>query len=1033
MPRNKKSGFLILVLIAFAPSMVFAQPLNDWENPQMVSFNTIAPHAHFIPFQNERQAMSGNNSSNLFSLDGLWKFNWVSKVADRPATFYRKDFNAVSWKEIKVPANWQTEGYDSYIFTDVEYPIKPDPPFVPKDFNPVGSYIRDFNLPAGWQGQTVFLHFGAVNSFFYCWVNGQYLGFSKDSKTPAEFDVSKLLKKGKNRVAVQVFRFSDGTYLEGQDMWKLSGIERSVFLVKRPAHFIRDFYVKALLDENYTNGFLSLDIAMSGLQKSKGEKIKLKLIDESAGNKLVFEKEIPVGQNDSVQIRERLPTVKKWTAETPNLYTLVLVQKGKGGNILEVIRHKIGFRTVEIKHGLFLLNGKAIKFKGVNRHEHDMVTGKVITVESMIRDIRVMKQFNINAVRNSHYPNRYEWYELCDKYGLYVIDEANIECDGMVFHPLQTLSDHPDWMAAYLDRTKRMVEWNKNYTSIVTWSLANESRFGRNLVADYEWIKKRDNTRPVQYEEAKDNPYTDIICPMYKPLNVMLEYVRDWQQRPFIQCEYAHMMGNSGGNLKDDWDLIYRYPQLQGGFVWDFSDQTFLKKDGQGREFGAYGGDMGSVGATSDTSFCADGLFQSDRKPHPQAYELKKVYQNISFEAMPFGPAKIRIRNRFDFITLMEFGIRWHLRANGKELATGELPVLDLAPGADTILDLNLPVTTITDGAEQFLVMEAYVKAGTELLPSGHIIASEQFELPRSANKVKSAISRGSVLQAKETGQNLVVSNELCSFQWNKQNGWLSSISYGGKEILAGPLQPDFWRPATDNDIGNSLQIRCAVWHNIIDSAILQSLTIEQQADTYTITTMHALAAVEAIYKVTYTLRQGGELSVSASFLAAGKNYPELPRYGMKLQVKEEYDQVEWLGRGPFDNYWDRKSAAFIDRYKMPADALFHPYPRAQESGYRTDTRWMSLTAADGTGVRFSSDSLFCFGVLPFDRHKIDFNRSKNIHGATIDRDAFNWINIDYRQMGLGGDNSWGLKTHSEYLLPYTNYTYSFTISPEYN
>ncbi len=1006
-----------------------AQTAPDWEDPNKVSHNTVAPHAWFIPYPDAAAASSGGASSRVLSLDGDWLFNWVEKPADRPLDFYRPGFAADGWKKIKVPSNWQTEGYDRFIFTDVEYPIKPDPPHVPADFNPVGSYIRDVDLPANWKGQTIYLRFGAVNSFFYCWVNGQYIGFSKDSKTPAEFDVSRWLKPGKNRIAVQVFRFSDGTYLEGQDMWKLSGIERSVTLVRRPRFHIRDFFVKAGLTEDLAKGTFSLDIEWEG-EKPKGQQqLELRLVDESDQGRIVFSKIFSVKDDRTISLQDTLSGIRSWNAETPNLYLLQLVYRGAGGRVEELIRHRIGFRRVEVRNGLLLVNDKAIKLRGVNRHEHDMITGKVITVESMIRDIQVMKQYNINAVRNSHYPNREEWYELCDRYGIYVVDEANIECDGMDFHPLKTLSDQPDWKAAYLDRTRRMVERDKNFTSIITWSLGNESRFGSNFIATYEWTKARDNTRPVQYEEARDNPYTDIFCPMYKSTSVMLEYVKDWRRRPLIQCEYAHMMGNSGGNLADDWELINRYQQLQGGFIWDFSDQAFLKKDEKGRAFWAYGSDMGSVGATSDTSFCADGLFQADRQPHPQAYELKKVYQQVAFEGLPLSNV-VRITNRFDFLPLSAFRLRWKIKTSGAVQSEGEWPALALAPGADTVLNVPLPPGAALISGESFLLLEALTRDSLPLLSPGTVVATEQIALAGGITSKAAGGPEPVAVRVLDTVSNYRFGSGGFVASWDKHTGWINGLDMGSGNVLEGPVVPDFWRAVTDNDIGNSLQIRAAVWQHAADSAHLVSLTTAKDAaGIISVHTVHELSTVKASYRCSYTFEAGGGLRVSAELLPYGQGIPELPRFGMRFLLRRTLDQVDWFGRGPFDNYCDRKAAAFVDRYRMNVSDLFHPYPRAQESGYRTGVVRMHMSDSKGNGIGFEGEPLFSFGVLPFDRTKIDFNRSTNIHGSTVDHDNFYWVNIDFKQMGVGGDNSWGAKTHAEYILPYAPYRFSFRIN----
>ncbi len=607
----------------------------------------------------------GRKTSPLvLSLDGQWRFHLSPSPAQRPDSFFTDRYDVKGWKEIKVPAHWQTEGFDRFIFTDVEYPIPVNPPFPPEQDNPVGSYKRSFRVPDSWKGKRVTLRLGAVNSFFYCWVNGRYVGLSKDSKTAAEFDVTQYLRKGENTVSVQVFRFSDATYLEGQDMWKLSGIERSVELIARPQAGVEDFFVTALLDSTYQHGIFNLDVRLNA--PAPGGRMEVQLLDEAG--KSVYQQQQSVRQQTRFHFSSVLRHVKSWNAEHPHLYTLLISQYDAKGRLVECMSHKTGFRAVEIRNGLLLINGVAVKIKGVNRHEHDMHTGKVITTESMLNDIRLMKQYHVNAVRSSHYPNSPDWYRLCDEYGLYLVDEANIECDGMYFHPSKTLSDKPEWKEAYLHRTRRMFESNKNHTSIITWSLGNESGFGENFIATYQYLKSNDITRPVQYESAERNAYTDIVCPMYKSTATMLEYVRRWRDRPYIQCEYAHMMGNGGGNLQDYWDLIYRHAQLQGGFIWDFSDQTFQRKDKAGRDIWAYGRDMGNVGATSDTSFCADGLFAADRTPHPQAFEFKKVVQPVTFAPVPMSANAITVTNRLDFTNLDAFDFAWFVTRNGNAL-----------------------------------------------------------------------------------------------------------------------------------------------------------------------------------------------------------------------------------------------------------------------------------------------------------------------------------------------------------------------------
>lgn len=1024
---------VLSLVLAAMPWMAIAQTKNnDWENPTTPSFNTVTPHAWFIPSDNEQAAIRQQSGSSILSLDGNWKFHIVNNPTQRPADFYKKNYDISKWSEIPVPANWQTVGKDSYIFTDVEYPIKVNPPYVPEDFNPVGSYKRSFNLPTGWKSKDVFLRFGAVNSFFYCWINEQYIGFSKDSKTPAEFDITAYLKPGENTVSVQVFRFSDGTYLEGQDMWKLSGIERSVELIARPKLAVYDFFAKAGLDANYTNGIFDCTLTLNRRpQTQKQLALQMKLLDEKGNT--VYQQKISSDTGLNYQFKTELKDVKRWTAETPFLYTMVVNSFDKSGKLIESFAHRIGFRTAEVKHGLFLINGVPVKIKGVNRHEHDMFTAKVIDTESMIRDIKVMKSFNINAVRNSHYPNREEWYQLCDRYGIYVVDEANIECDGMDFHDLKTLSDKPDWKNAYMDRTRRMFERDKNFTSIITWSLGNESRFGENFIATYQFLKTSDNTRPVEYDEARDNPYTDIITPMYRPVNVLLEYTREWRSRPFILCEYAHMMGNGGGNLQAYWDLIYKHKQLQGGFIWDFSDQTFERKDANGRSFWAYGRDMGNVGATSDTSFCADGLFDAARHPHPQAFELKKVYQPVSFSTVGFAGNTIRLTNRTDFTDLNNYELQWFIKADGKLIASGKQPVQSIAPHTAGDIELKLPAFNRKAGTEYFLTVEARTIAATELLPAGHLAAWEQFKLPGFIASIKQGKKNLQPLQQSQINGLLNIGNGIFSVSFNQQSGWLSQYRFAGNDMLKDALIPHFWRAPTDTDIGNSMQIRCEVWEHPLQNARLDSFVISKQDELHTqINTVHYLSAIDAFYHVRYSIAADGDIQVNVSMNAGRGNLPEMPRFGMRVLLKEDYNKVTWFGRGPFDNYDDRKTAANIDLYSMPADSLFHPYPRAQESGYRTDVRWMGMQNEQGIGLMAIGAPTISTGVLHFDMKKLNFDRDakENNHGGSMSNDPLIWWNIDYKQMGVGGDNSWGAKTYADYMLPYADYDYSFTLRP---
>lgn len=1031
----KKSCFVFLFVL-FIVNIIAGQEINnDWENPARPVHNTMKPAAWFIPYPGEAAALSKGNSPFIKSLDGIWKFNLVNTPAERPVTFYKDHYDLRKWHDIKVPASWQTEGFDRFIFTDVEYPIPVNPPYVPADYNPVGSYKKSFTIPAEWKGKDIFIHFGAVSSFFYLWINEQYIGFSKDSKTAAKFNITPYLKKGQNTVSVQVFRFSDGSYLEGQDMWKLSGIERTVYLTARPSFSIYDFFVKTSLDYQYKDGLFSLKIAFNKKPSAleARQSVQVKIIDEEANNKILFEAGPAITANGEISINEVFPGIKKWNAETPYLYTLIINHVDKEGKIIETISHKIGFRKAEILHGLFLLNGVAVKFKGVNRHEFDMINGKVITREQMIRDIKLFKEYNINAVRNSHYPNAPEWYALCDQYGIYVVDEANIECDGMSFSPLKTLSDKAGWKNAYLNRTERMFEANKNFSSIITWSLGNESQMGDNFMATYQYLKSVDDSRPVAYEPASRTDYSDVFFPMYKSLHVMQEYVKEWRSKPYIQCEYAHMMGNSGGNLKEYWDLIYSNEQLQGGYIWDFSDQTFRIKDKNGRDIWGYGRDMGKVGETSDTSFCADGLFSADRKPHPQAFELKKIYQNIHVSPVDFATNKIDITNRFDFTNLSQYSFEWYIKGNGVMVVQGKLGRLDIAPHTTKTIQLNIPVFDVQPGVEYFLTINAKTKQESPLLPADFLVAFEQFKLPVYLEKEREAVSNLPSLELLQTNDQVKIATSSFTVLFDKKSGWLSGYDLQGVAIIKEALEPHFWRTATDNDIGNSQQIRCAVWQDPLKTAVLDSITVKQLDKQHIeVSTFHYLPDIKANYQAKYKVAANGSVQVNIEMLASAGDFPEMPRFGMRVILHKAFDRVKWFGRGPFDNYEDRKSAASIDLYQMPADSLFHPYARAQESGYRTDVWWISLTNKQGLGLMAEGSPVISTGVLHFDMHKLEFNKDapENNHGGSMMNDDLVWWNIDYRQMGVGGDNSWGAKPHAAYLLPYRNYQYTFTLRP---
>lgn len=754
---------ILFSLLILLPALAISQEIPvELEDPQIVSVNTMDPHAWFIPFPDTRSMIGKTNMESpwIKSLNGLWKFRWSENPYARPKDFYKTDFDVSSWKEIPVPSDWQMQGYDYPIYVNVRYPFDANPPLIPQEYNPVGSYKKEFDVPVEWLDMCVTLHLGGVNSAAFYWLNGEKLGYSEDSKTPVEFDVTGLLREKGNQLAIEVYRWSDGSYLEGQDFWRLSGIERDVFLYAKPGVHIYDYSVTTDLINNYTDAILNVEVDVRNVAPANNKgRHTLKMVLKDMDDKVVAEqkKNISFGSQPSVKVAfsREIKNPGKWTAETPQLYMLYISLENSKGEIMAA-GSKVGFREVEIRGMQLLVNGKPVYLKGVNRHEHDETTGHVISEGSMIKDIMLMKQNNVNAVRTAHYPNDSRWYELCDEYGLYVVDEANIESHGMGYTPERTLGNKPEWLEAHMDRTVRMVERDKNHPSIIIWSLGNEAGNGSNFMATYSWIKERDKTRPVQYERAVLGENTDIYCPMYMTAANMELYALGNPTKPLIQCEYAHAMGNSVGNLKDYWDIIYRYPVLQGGFIWDWVDQGIAQYDYQGRKYWAYGGDFGPEGVISDNNFCANGIISPDRRPHPALYEVKKVYQNINFETLDPAAGIYLIKNGFFFTPLSRYDIEYTIEENGvaikssilgqenllsgsgyaqenrSSMGTGSLP--EVLPGSHLIVKIDLSAITYKPDCEYFIIFRAKQKEEAQLIPAGHVVAYEQFKLAGPLN-----------------------------------------------------------------------------------------------------------------------------------------------------------------------------------------------------------------------------------------------------------------------------------------------------------
>jgi beta-galactosidase len=1027
---------------------------RDWENPELISINKEDPHATMISFPDEQSALESvkTNSPNYVLLDGTWKFNWVKSPDERPYWFFKNDYDTRDWKETDVPSNWQMRGYDVPLYVNIGYPFKKNPPFIHHDWNPVGSYKRSFSVPSDWKEKEVFLHFGAVSSAFYVWVNEQLVGYSEDSKVPAEFNITSNLKSGNNTIAVEVYRWCDGSYLEDQDFWRLSGIQRSVFLHARPKTRINDFFAVGDLENNYNDGLLKLAVSLKGAASEAGDFIIDASLYDGAEKIYSEKKDVKLFEGKAeVGFLKSIPAVKKWSAEKPNLYSLALTLKDKNGSVLESVSSKIGFRKVEIVNSQLLVNGVAIYIKGTNMHEHHDVNGHVIDEETILRDIKVMKSNNINAVRTSHYPQQELWYEMCDKYGLYLVDEANIESHGIGYNKDVTIADKPEWAAAHLDRMKRMVERDKNHPSVIIWSMGNEAGDGHNFLNGYKWIKGRDNTRVVMYERAEKatnapERHTDLWTDMYATIDFIETYAKDPKNdRPLIMCEYAHAMGNSTGNLQDYWDVIEKYPKLQGGFIWDWVDQGILKTNENGEKFWTYGGDFGEPGMPSDGNFCLNGLVWPDRTAHPGLYEVKRVYQYVGFEPVDLKTGLVKITNKYDFTDLAEFNFDWEVISDGNVLQSGKIPLSDFKPKSSA--NFLIPVEKIVPvpGEEYFLNLRFSRSDEWNYVPADHVYASAQFKLPLEADPETIKPDPLTMLQTKTIDKKLEVSGTDLVIVFDLISGRMESFNYKGKELFKKGPEPDFWRPPTDNDYGYNMDRHFGVWKKAGVRTVVTKANISQPEPGRVIVSFnYDIPDTEgkkiAGYASSYTILGSADVIIKNQFSKISSAIPEIPRMGMQMQLPQEFVNLTWLGRGPHENYIDRKTSADVGLYESTVADQYTPYIRPQENGYKTDTRWLTLTDENGTGVLVSGAPLISFAALnnihddfespgKLSQYRADA-LTANTHTVDVKpRDLIN-LNVDLGQMGVGGDNSWGARIHPQYRLADMKYEYSFRIRP---
>ncbi len=1014
--------------------------LNDWENPEVVGRNKEPGHCTLMVYPSVEMALTCDREASPFhqSLNGQWKFNCVRTPEDRPKDFYKPEFDVSKWAEIPVPSNWEMHGYDHAIYLNIRYPFPTNPPYIAHDYNPVGSYRREFTIPDTWDGRQVFLHFDGVMSAFYVWINGQQVGYSEDSMTPAEFNVTPYLQKGKNTLAAEVYRWSDGSYLEDQDFIRFSGIYRNVYLFSTPSVHIRDFFVRATLDDQYRDGILTIRPKLATYNNAdvKGWTVQAQLYD---GKNTVLPQPLKIDamrivresypQRDNVRfglLRDTVPSVKQWSDETPNLYTLVLTLHDPSGKVIEAESCRVGFRRVEIRDGQFFVNGRSIRFFGVNRHEHDPNLARAVPVSRMIEDIKLMKSNNVNALRMAHYPNDPRMYELCDQYGIYVMDEANLETHGVG----GLLSNIPVWHTAFLERAIRMVERDKNHASVVWWSLGNESGCGPNHAAMAGWIHDYDSTRPIHYEGAAgnpDSPFVDVISRMYERIPGLIRLANDDDHRPVVLCEYMHAMGNSDGNLREYWDAIRANRRCIGAFIWDFVDQGIRMKAPDGKWFWGYGGDFGDK--PNDDNFCCNGLTQPDRKPNPSLREVKKIYQRIHVTPADLSAGSFNIENEYDFRNLDFVEGSWELTCDGTVVQQGKLAKLTLLPKQIQKLDIPFTKPDLKAGSEYWLKVTFALAQDASWAPRGHVVAWDQFQIPFETGAAETiALDKMPPVKVQEQANAFIVSGDNFRMTVGKASGAIESLTFKGTELVTSPLIPNFWRAITDNDDGNGMIRRCAVWRKAGAERKVQSVKAEQVGPQLVRITADATLPIGdgTKYRTIYSVYGSGDVVVDGSMEPVGGNIPELPRFGMQLAIPGRYSTMTYLGRGPYENYWDRHTGSAVGLYSGTVEELLHVYTRPQESSNRTDVRWLMLADKDGAGLLAIGMPLLSVSAWPYSMEDLE----KAMHINELPRRDFVTLNLDYKQMGVGGDDSWGARTHPEYTLPARPYAYQFRLKP---
>lgn len=1029
--------FSILSLLLGVASVVCARQ-NEWENPLRYEWNKERPHADFALYESADDARTEDYALSPWykSLNGTWKFRYAPSVEESMKDFYRTDLEDGEWDDIRVPSNWELQGFGEPIIRNIQYVFSSNPPYIDVE-NPVGTYRTRFDVPDNWDGREVMLHFGSITGYARIYVNGKQVGMTKASKTPAEFNVTPYLKGKDNLLAVQVYRWHDGSYMEDQDFWRLTGIERDVYLQAYPKLTIWDFFLKPDLDDNYRNGVFrgEVDLREFAGNAVKSGTLKLDLLDGTGKKVLSRTGGFDVERSAKVAFSGTVRNVEKWNAERPYLYDCVLTLADASDKTLAVTACKVGFRKIEIKDSKLHVNGVPVYIKGVNRHEHSDTLGHVQTEDIMMRDLKLIKRLNMNAVRTSHYPNHPLFYKLCDKYGVYVVDEANIETHGMgsvpyfkdtIPHPAY----RPDWYNAHVDRITRMVERDKNHACVIGWSLGNECGNGKVFHDEYKRLKAYDPGRFVQFEQAWEDWNTDIVCPMYPGIWRMEEYRNSGKPRPYIMCEYAHAQGNSNGNFKDLWEMIYDSPNMQGGFIWDFMDQGFrMQADAQdGRTYWTYNGRMGAhkwlEDKRTELNTGTDGIIAANGTPKPQAYEVKKMYQYIRFTAKNLSEGIVMVRNLYDFTNLEEYDFKWLLVKNGEPADSGAFMV-SLEPHQSKEVKLDLPDIP-QDGNEYFLNLYTYTRHATELVPAGYEVAKEQMKF--GGDFFTSDKSTEGELSCKVEKNVLSFASGKVSGKIDLKKGMLYDYRLDGESPFVQYPEPAFWRAPVDNDFGNKMPSRCGVWRTAHMNRSVTGVSVgEKGKQGLPVRVEWMLDDIQVPYTVEYLICNDGSVIVTGSIDMTGRKLPELPRFGMRMELNAACENLSYYGRGPLENYIDRCDNTFIGRYESTVTDQYYPYIRPQETGNKTDVRWLVLSDGKGIGLKITGLQPVAFSALHVTPEDLDPGLTRKMqHQTDVVPQKNVFLHVDLKQRGLGGDDSWGKLPHNEYRLLDKKYSYSY-------